>query len=137
MKGKFSNSGGFMTDLDLHPLQSLISKYAQKGRPGLLPALFAAQDLYGYIPETAAKEISRALCVPLADIYGVIEFYALFQSKPAPKTVIHICNDPACALAGSETLLKVFSTKRNPPGFHHRKGSLPGALRTCACAHGQ
>ena len=28
-----------MTDLDLHPLQSLISPYAQKGRPGLLPAL--------------------------------------------------------------------------------------------------
>ena len=99
-----------MTDLDLHPLQSAISKYAQKGRPGLLPALFAAQELYGYIPERAAVENARELCVPLADVYGVIEFYALFHSKPVTKTVVHVCNDPACALAGSEELLKVFST---------------------------
>ena len=115
-----------MTDLDLQPLQSLISKYAQKGRPGLLPALFAAQDLYGYIPETAAKEISRALCVPLADIYGVIEFYALFQSKPNPRKVIQICNDPACALAGSEALLKVFSSKRTRQDFTIEKAPCLG-----------
>lgn len=104
-----------MTDLDLHPLQSVLSKYAQKGRPGLLPALFEAQELYGYIPEPVAAEIAKALCMPLADIYGVIDFYALFHSKPVSKTVIHICNDPVCAMAGSEALLKEFSTKRTNP----------------------
>lgn len=106
-----------MTDLDLHPLQSVLSKYAQKGRPGLLPALFEAQELYGYISEPAAVEISKALCMPLADIYGVIDFYALFHSKPVSKTVIHICNDPVCAMAGSEALLKAFSSKRTNPDF--------------------
>jgi NADH-quinone oxidoreductase subunit F len=115
-----------MTDLDLHPLRSLISPYAQKGRPGLLPALFAAQDLYGYIPEAAAKEISRELCVPLADTYGVIEFYGLFQSKPASKTVIHICNDPACAIAGSDELLKAFSTKMARQDFSIEKAPCLG-----------
>ena len=102
-----------MTSLDLRPLQTVLSDNAQKGRPFLIPALLTAQDLYGYIPQNAAVEISKVLCVPLADVFGVIDFYALLHSKPANKTILHICNDPVCAMAGSEALLKEFSSIRN------------------------
>ena len=121
-----------MTDLDLHPLQSALSKYAQKGRPFLIPALHDAQELYGYIPERAAVEIARELCVPLADVYGVIDFYALFHSKPVSKTIVHVCDDPACAMAGSEALLKKFSQDSNPAGVSPLK-SLPAS--GCANMH--
>lgn len=95
-----------MSDLDLSPLLQRLEEYQPQGRTALLPALHAAQQLYGYIPRAAAEAIGRALNVPFADVYGVIEFYSLFYSQPVGKTVIHICNDPACALAGSEALFK-------------------------------
>lgn len=95
-----------MSDLDLSPLLQRLEEYQLQGRTALLPALHAAQQLYGYIPPAAAEAIGQALSVPLADVYGVIEFYSLFYSQPVGKTVIHVCNDPACALAGSEALFK-------------------------------
>jgi NADH-quinone oxidoreductase subunit F len=95
-----------MSDLDLTPLIERLTEYAPQGRTALLPALRAAQDTYGYIPESAAAEIGKALNVPLADIYGVIKFYALFYEKPVGKAVVHVCNDPVCSLAGSDNVLK-------------------------------
>lgn len=91
---------------DLSMLLPVVQERAPEGRTALLPCLHAAQDLFGYIPENAATEISRILKVPLADVYGVIEFYALFRSQPVGKTILHVCNDPACAMAGADTIYK-------------------------------
>src|SRR5512135_627618 len=94
-----------MPDVDLSPLKTRLDEFAPEGRTALLPALHAAQELYGYLPETAASEIARALNVPLADVYGVIEFYALLSREPVGRTAIHVCDDPACAIAGADKLL--------------------------------
>ncbi len=99
-----------MAEISLETLQHLLADIVPQGRSGLLPALHAAQSLYGYIPEAAAAEIGTALGVPLADVYGVVNFYTLFHDKPAGKTVLHVCEDPACAIAGAEGLYK---TMRN------------------------
>ncbi|WP_322806503.1 NAD(P)H-dependent oxidoreductase subunit E, partial [Thermanaerothrix sp.] len=98
-----------MSSPDLTLLQPMLSKFAPQGRTALLPALHAAQDLYGYIPEPVAKEIAYALRIPLADVFGVLEFYALFHTEPVGKIIIHVCNDPACALAGADAVLKQLS----------------------------
>lgn len=95
-----------MNHLDLSPLIQILEGFSPQGRTALLPALHAAQQIYGYIPETAAAQVARSLKVPLADVFGVIDFYALLYSEPVGKTVVHVCNDPACALAGSEAILK-------------------------------
>ncbi|MHB8943018.1 MAG: NAD(P)H-dependent oxidoreductase subunit E [Bellilinea sp.] len=95
-----------MTDFDLTPLQAVLGGYAPQGRTALLPALHAAQEIYGYLPEPVAAEIGRGLNIPLAEVFGVIDFYSLFYREPVGKTVIHVCNDPACAMAGSEPILK-------------------------------
>jgi len=93
-------------DLDLAPLRSLLEKFIPRGRPALLPALHAAQALYGYLPAPVATEIARALRVPLSEVFGVIEFYSMFSSEPVSKTIVHVCNDPACAMAGADALMK-------------------------------
>ena len=94
-----------MSDLDFTPLQSAISEYISLGRVGLLPALQAAQRSYGYLPEPVAAEVGRLLGVPLADVFGVIDFYSMFYRQPVGKTMVRACTDPACALAGGEALL--------------------------------
>jgi NADH-quinone oxidoreductase subunit F len=104
-----------MSDLDLTALQLVLAEYSPKGRPALIPALHAAQAIYGYLPEPVAAELGRALNVPLAEVYGVIDFYAMFYRQPLGKTVVHVCDDPACALAGAGALYKMLSRRAVPP----------------------
>lgn len=51
-------------------------------------------------------EIARSLCVPLADVHGVIEFYSLFYNKPVGKRIIRVCTDQACTLKDAEGVLR-------------------------------
>ncbi|MEN4098412.1 MAG: NAD(P)H-dependent oxidoreductase subunit E, partial [Anaerolineaceae bacterium] len=95
-----------MAEIDLTLLQPALTEHESQGRTALLPVLYAAQDLYGYIPEDAAKAVGLALNVPLADVYGVIDFYTLFHKEPVGKTLVHVCVDPACAMAGADAILK-------------------------------
>lgn len=95
-----------MSDINLAPLDTILTEFASQGRTALLPALHAAQSYYGYLPEPVAARVGQTLGVPLADVYGVIEFYSMFYSQPVGKTVIQVCGDPACALAGSDTVME-------------------------------
>src|SRR5512140_562860 len=96
-----------MSDLDSAALQSVIAEFVPQGRAGLLPALHAAQALYGYLPEPVAAEIGRALGVPLADVHGVIEFYSMLYDEPVGKTIVRVCTDPVCALRGADGVLEM------------------------------
>lgn len=95
-----------MSAFDLVALQPTLIELAPQGRTALLPALQAAQEIYGYLPEPVVAEVSRALGVPLADVHGVIEFYSLLYNEPAGQQVIRVCTDPACALKGGDEILE-------------------------------
>jgi NADH-quinone oxidoreductase subunit F len=95
-----------MTTIDLSDLQPILIELAGQGRTALLPALHAAQERYGYLPAEVVSAIARALGVPLSEAYGVVEFYALFYTQPVSKSIVHICNDPVCAMAGADGFLK-------------------------------
>ncbi len=91
-----------MSDPDLIRLQSILAEFAPQGRAALLPALHAAQQLHGWIPESVATEVGRALGVPLADVHGVIDFYEMLSRQPTGRTVVRVCGAPVCALAGGD-----------------------------------
>src|SRR5215208_1252710 len=95
-----------MSDVDLSPLIPAIERYIPLGRSGLLPALHAAQRIYGWISEPVASEIAKSLRIPLVDVHGVIEFYSLFYNKPIGKRIIRVCTDQACALKGADGVLQ-------------------------------
>jgi NADH-quinone oxidoreductase subunit F len=94
-----------MVDVDLTSLKPAIESYIPMGRTGLLPALHAAQKIYGWVSEPIAVEIARSLRVPLADVHGVIEFYSLFYNEPTSTHVIRVCTDVACALKNADGIL--------------------------------
>jgi NADH-quinone oxidoreductase subunit F len=93
-----------MTDPDLVPLRPILAELASQGRAALLPALHAAQRLYGWLSEPVAAEVGGALGVPLADVHGVIDFYAMFYRKPVGRTVLRVCSAPVCAVAGADAV---------------------------------
>ncbi|MCK6626775.1 MAG: NAD(P)H-dependent oxidoreductase subunit E [Anaerolineae bacterium] len=73
------------------------------GRSVLLEVLHEAQALFGgWLPRHVVTRISRALHVPLSDVYGVTEFYTMFYTQPVGKKIIRLCEDGPCAIHGAE-----------------------------------
>lgn len=76
-----------------------------KNRNGaLMPILNELQDCFGYLPEYALKEVSKALDMPLAEIYGVATFYSRFTLKPRGEHTISVCLGTACYVKGSKDI---------------------------------
>jgi len=81
----------------------------RRSRPGaLLGILEAAQDRnrYKYLPLETLRYIAAKMEVPLARIYSVATFYALFNLQPQGENTICICRGTACHTRGSRNLLQ-------------------------------
>ena len=84
-------------------LQKVIAEY--KGVPGaLMPVLQKAQAIYGYVPLEVQKIIAEGLGVSLAEVYGVVTFYAQFALNPKGKYNISVCLGTACYVKGSQAV---------------------------------
>ena len=121
-------------------LASRLSRYAPS-RTYLLEALHDAQELFGgWLPRPAVEQIATYLGVPVADVYGVIEFYEMFRAEPVGRKLIRVCQDGPCAVAGADELTeRTLPAARHPPRRDHSRrrgyagnGALPGAVRSRA-----
>ncbi len=80
---------------------------AHKGQKGAaIPVLHEAQGIYGYLPLEVQKMISEGLEIPLAEIYGIVTFYAQFSLNPKGKYQIGVCLGTACYVKGSGDILE-------------------------------
>ncbi len=71
---------------------------------GLLKALHAVQNTYGYIDAVAVPVIADVFNLSKAEIKGVISFYEDFRRSPAGHHVIKICQAEACQAVGARDL---------------------------------
>jgi NADH-quinone oxidoreductase subunit F len=78
---------------------------AREQRHLLLPVLHALQSSAGWISPGGLRYACERLTVPPAEAYGVATFYAMFSVEPRPTTVLHLCDDIACRVAGAEDLI--------------------------------
>jgi NADH-quinone oxidoreductase subunit F len=119
-------------------LETILARYAGRRRDALLPALWDVQTAYGFISLEAAQKISQTLRVPVADIFGVIEFYSLFSATPTAETIIRVCTDPACGLAGADDIIQAACTRLDVgPGEMAPDGRYSVEATTCLglCDH--
>ena len=80
---------------------------AHKNQKGaVIPVLHEAQNIYGYLPIEVQEMISEGLNVPLAEIYGIVTFYAQFSLNPKGKYQIGVCLGTACYVKGSGDILE-------------------------------
>lgn len=78
-----------------------------KDKPGsLIPLLQLTQKMYGYLPETALKKISKHLNIPISEVAGVVGFYSFFSTKPKGKHVVRVCQGTACYVRGGHEVLQ-------------------------------
>ena len=54
--------------------------------------------------------------MPPAEAYGVATFYAMFSVEPRATTVVHVCDDLACRVAGAEAICAHLEEAYGPVG---------------------
>lgn len=87
-------------------LDRVIAQY--HGQPGgLLSILEKIQERHParYLPMETLEYIAARTDIPLARIYSVVTFYALFNLEPQGRNTICICRGTACHTRGSRNLL--------------------------------
>ena len=83
----------------------IFDNYEAKDRSALIPLLQDIQSIYNYLPETALKDISEFVDIPLSRVYGVATFYNQFRLKPLGENVIKVCRGTACHVKSSANTL--------------------------------
>ncbi len=117
---------------------------AQSRRPGaLLGILEKAQEheQRKFLSREVLEYIAAKTDTPLARVYSVITFYALFNLEPQGKNTICICRGTACHTRGSRDLLETLMLKlglKKQDEDHADKIALNTSdgkftLRTVAC----
>ena len=89
---------------------------ADDTRQFLLPVLHAIQGRVGWISPGALNVACRRLGIPPAEAFGVADFYALFQTRPHPPAVVHVCDDIGCRFQGGEALCAEMERILGPAG---------------------
>jgi len=83
--------------------QALLGEW--KGVKGnVIPLLQKTQDIFGYLPQDAMREISRVTGKTVSEIFGVATFYAQFRFTPMGRHVMKVCHGTACHVQSAETL---------------------------------
>ncbi len=89
-----------LTAEHVEKIAKIIDEYkAQRG--ALIPVLHKVQEIFGYLPEEAQKQVAHGLGVPLSEVYGVITFYSLFNTEPSGEYIIELCMGTACYVKGA------------------------------------
>ena len=71
----------------------------------LLPVLHLIQGESGWVPPEAETWVAAKLGVPPIRVREVLSFYTMFRRGPAGRTVIRVCRNLSCTLAGAEDLI--------------------------------
>ena len=88
----------------LQVIDEIVAKH--KGKPGhCIVMLHDVQNQIGYIPFEAMEKIAEACGTSVAEVYGVVMFYAQFTTEPKGKHVINVCLGTACYVKGGQKLI--------------------------------
>jgi NADH-quinone oxidoreductase E subunit len=100
------------TEQNLRKLEEIKSHYPTKDA-ALMPALWIAQEQFGWISIDVMKYIGDLLNIPYEHIYGVVKFYTMYNKSPVGKYHIQVCTNISCMLRGSYDILDYISKKLN------------------------
>jgi NADH-quinone oxidoreductase subunit E len=89
---------------NLKKLDRLRSRYP-KSKPLVLPALWMAQQQFGWVSPESMKYIAGLLDLPISHVYSVVTFYTMFNTKPVGKYHLQVCTNVSCLLRGGDRLL--------------------------------
>jgi len=110
------------TKIDENEIKNAVTKAIKqhgKSREALIPILSDVNQVYGYIPSAAFKEIRRQINNPPEDgypqtpvfvsesqLFGLATFYQMLSTKPVGKHVVRFCESAPCHVMGGRQLFQ-------------------------------
>jgi len=72
----------------------------------VMPLLYLAQRVDGYIQKKTIEEIAEILDITSTDVSSIVGFYTLYHDQPEGRYRLQVCTDLPCALRGAEKFLE-------------------------------
>jgi NADH-quinone oxidoreductase subunit E len=85
--------------------RSIIDRYpAGRARSAIMPLLYLAQSIEGFVSTDALREVAALLDITTAQVEAVATFYSMYRLRPTGTHVINVCTNLACKLRGAEAV---------------------------------
>ena len=74
---------------------------AGRERSAVMPLLYLAQSVEGYVTREALREVAELLGLRTAEVEAVASFYTMLRLRPTGEHVVSVCTNLSCALRGA------------------------------------
>jgi NADH-quinone oxidoreductase subunit E len=82
-------------------IEAAMAKYPDR-RSAAIPALHAAQEIYGWCSPQAIDEVASVMQLTPAYLTAVATFYDMFSTVPKPRNDVYVCTNISCSLLGAD-----------------------------------
>lgn len=95
----------------------IMARYAaEHQRSAMMPLLYLAQSIEGWVSPEGLREIGELLGITTAEVEAVASFYTMYRLRPAGEHVVNVCTNLACKLRGADA---VHEAAREAAGVDH------------------
>ena len=84
-------------------------------RSAILPALWAVQDQFGWVPPEGMAEVATILGLAPSEVEAVSTFYSMYFQRPPGQHHLLVCVNAACALRGADETVAYLERKLGCP----------------------
>lgn len=99
----------------------------------LIPILQEVQAVYKYLSKDMISYVATSIGVPPSRVYGVATFYAHFSMQPKGKYIIKLCDDTACHVKKSHSILHALYEKLKLSDEKRTTDDLLFTVETVSC----
>jgi NADH-quinone oxidoreductase E subunit len=101
---------------ELDDARRIVARYPGHERSAIMPLLYLAQSVDGWISRDALRAIAELLELTTAEVEAVASFYTMFRLRPTGTHLVSICTNLACKLRGAE---EVYEAAHEAAGMGH------------------
>jgi NADH:ubiquinone oxidoreductase subunit E len=101
-------------------------------RAELIPVLSDINEKIGYIPTKAFVEVSKAMRLPIGEVYSVASFYKMLRIEPRGEHLVLFCESAPCHVVGGRELFdKLVAELGINPGETSADGKWSLVMTSC------
>jgi NADH-quinone oxidoreductase subunit E len=87
--------------------EAIMRRYpAGRERSAVIPLLYLAQSVEGYVTRDALREVAELLGIRTAEVEAVATFYTMLRLRPTGEHVVSVCTNLSCSLRGAGEVLE-------------------------------
>jgi NADH-quinone oxidoreductase E subunit len=99
-----------LSEKSLQRIEELKKRYPSP-RAVVLEALWLWQDEHRWISQEGMQTVGKLLDIPAHEVYGIVTFYTMYNSKPVGRNKLEVCTNVSCMLKNSQKIVEYLEKK--------------------------